>query len=279
MEKIKNNNLAETKVASNLVVGENIIYPEKVNVIINDLKLGEKEKDNFRNLSKRNLVFLEPEVVFENLLKRLLQEGLLNDQKTAILYPANGGLLLKNMLNIDERNMEYIVGASRDIDLMPMISLPGELINNLKNNKISTILVLDDVIVNGSTLKAVQDEVYIQTNIVDDSMSNQGGRFSWDSSLTKRLNLKWVAGSLMTSERRRKDEKKQNENLKSFEKVFTQIYYRGESGYVPVNSISTWVYDKNKGDTVLLNYANNYTKNPDEFINYVKSLNVKGDKL
>jgi len=224
------------------------------------------------------LDFLEPEVVFENLLS-LLPKELLNDKKTVIIYPANGGLLLKNMSNIDECNKEYVVEAKRDsVNLVPTISLPEELIINLKNDKIEKILILDDVIVSGSTVKAIQDEVYRQTDIVDELINKKGERFSWTSNLIKRLDLKWFAGSLMTSERRKKD-KGQNENLKGFEKVFTSIYYKGDGGFTPVNSVSTWVNDEFKGDLVLLNYANKYSNNPDEFIKYIKSLNIKGDKL
>jgi hypothetical protein len=279
MEKIRNTNILENRITNNLVVGEYVTYQNGVNVIINDLKLNEIKKDNLGSLSKRSLDFLEPEIVFENLLA-LLPKELLNDQKIAIIYPANGGLLLKSILNINEYNKEYVVEAKRDVvNSMRIISLPKKLLDNLMNDKINTILVLDDVIVSGSTLKAIQDEVYKQTDIVDESMCNQGERFSWISGVKKRLDLKWFAGSLMTSARRTKDKREQDENLMGFEKVFTSIYYKGEGGFTPVNSISTWVYDENKGDGVLLSYANKYANNPDEFIKYVKSLNIKGDKL
>jgi len=42
MEKIKNDSL-EIGISTNLIVGKNILYPNDVNVIINDLNLNELE--------------------------------------------------------------------------------------------------------------------------------------------------------------------------------------------------------------------------------------------
>jgi hypothetical protein len=59
--------------------------------------------------------------------------------------------------------------------------------------------------------------------------------------------------------------------------IDTGIYYKGQNGQPPLNSLSTWVYDENKGEKVLQTYAAKYAQNPEQFLQFI--FRLKGGDL
>ena len=266
MERIINYSEKIRKVG-NLTADKEIVFPENVNVVINDLNLNSEEKDILCGLSAKKIAFLEPDIYSKELIQ-LIPESLLKDPSTSIIYPKRGGLIVRKSINL-ERVSQYSIQAKRDgVNSTPYVNIPKQMLANLSNGDTKNILILDDVIVTGSTLDAIRSKVYELTDIVDYSDYNQSLRFAPTTTTTKRLPIKWYAGALMINAR----PNDQENNLNNFEKIFTPIYYKGQNGQTPVNSISTWVFDKEKGDLVLSRYAEKYSTNPEKFYLFIKSL-------
>ncbi len=250
------------------------VIPDGQNIIIDDLGTNAEWRNAFRNMITNEVVFLEP-VMLSNLVSETLkQTELSTNSKVAIIYPKQGGLsvkrteLIKNTL-INTNLFEFDVDSFREKpNTRPIINMPTKLIRIIKDRLIDTIVVVDDVIITGITLKTMQEKIYSDTDVVEENDYNQDLRFGWSSIKTKRIPLKWYAISWLMYGR----PKIQESNLEKYSGITTGIYYRGEKGQTPVNSLSTWVYDERKGRIVLNLYAQKYASNPEYFIDFITKM-------
>ncbi len=255
------------------------IIPYGTNILINDIGADENWKDECRRLLQPNLQFLAPHELSGNLeiaLKRI-REGLA-ESKVAVLYPERGGIEVQKSLDLGSvlqkvEYQEFRVGSTRySPGTPPIIVLTQSLVDSLKQRTYNTILVVDDVIVTGETLKAVQNQICFETDEVNDTEYNQSLRFSWSEVELKRLPLNWYAASWLTSAK----PKTQKPTLSEYRRVLTGLYYKGEKGLTPVNSISTWVFDETKGQQILEAYAQKYAQDPQVFCEFIAELKLKG---
>lgn len=197
-ERINNQSISEKNPGlpkiGNLTTGEQIIYPSGTNVIIDDVGIGSENRICLSKQLTPDVVFLEPTEMTGQLLG-VLPRILLEDSQLAILYPLNGGRIVQKTLNDARSNVvcqQFCVKAERGrSNSDPDITLPQELLDQLILKQVTSILVLDDVIVTGCTLKAIQDEVYRNTDIVYDSQYSQSDRFGWIQLSTNRLKIAW----------------------------------------------------------------------------------------
>jgi hypoxanthine phosphoribosyltransferase len=262
----------------NLYSQDEIIVPVNVNLLINDVNLDVYQQQELQSLSNRQMKFLSPLELSVSLQNQLI--GLtpnLTEKKVAVLYPLQGGAIVQKNLNIENvfSNQVYIQQFAIDTKRLqpnssPSVVLPIPLVDQLKNKQLDTILVVDDVIVTGTTIDQIKYQIYEETDEYDYSRYEQGLRFDYGEIELTRLPLEWFAASWLTYAK----PKVQVKTLSVFQQIYTGIYYKGEKDQTPVNSLSTWIYDENKGQKVLTNYANKYTNNPSDFTNYVNSLKI-----
>lgn len=248
------------------------IIPYGTNILINDIGADENWKDECKRMLQPSIEFVAPQELSDNLgmtLNRECRE--LAEKKVAVLFPGRGGVAVQE--SIDRRNIfpnvdyqEFRVGATRSFPrAIPAIILPEVLIESLRQRIYDTILVVDDVIVTGETLKAVQQKIYLETDEVNYEKYNQSLRFSWSEVEINRLPLSWYAASWLTSAK----PKTQATTLSEYQQVLTCLYYKGERGQTPVNSLSTWVLDEIKGQKVLEAYAKKYATDPQAFVKFI----------
>lgn len=251
------------------------IVPAGVNILINDVGASEEWENECRQLLSPSIEFVEPEALSTDLREVLYQSNrALAGVNTAVVYPKRGGLAVQKSIDLrsalpDVNLQEFGIEAFRSYrNAPPTITAPRELINSLQQGLFKAILVVDDVIVTGETLREVQQEIYRETDKVDESRYVPDLRFSWADIEIDRLPIKWYAASWLTYAKH----KVQASTLLEYQRVFTGIYYKGEKGQPPLNSISTWVYDERKGQQVLTAYAQKYATNPEGFCRFIAEL-------
>lgn len=252
------------------------LVPDRTNVLINDISASSAWIDICTNLLIPELIVFNP-----SSLSRILEMSAvkfdkeLADQNVAVLYPKIGGLKVKDTLNINSTLSkstidEFEVESRRSKpNTAPDVQLPEKFIEGVKGRSYDSIVIIDDVVVTGSTMSAVRNTTHFETEEIDDSSYNPSLRFGWSEIRITSTPLKWYGFSWMAASR-----EEQTNTLRGFEKIRVGMSYKGESGQPAVNSISTWVNDTIKGQAVLEAYAKKYAKDTEKFIRFIK--NTKG---
>jgi len=246
-----NNQKTDLSVFTNLVYQEHILCDEK-NVIILDIPYPKWFKKEVISLqSQRNFVFVENDNLSQDLAKMIKKELVNTEQDTLLVFPGNGSCFVRQTLSnkitndfswtsifakrgwYDDKNPLAIVG-----EIMPKRTL----ILGIKR-----VLVIDDVISSGITMRKIYQRNYWKFPQAD-----------------------WLAATwLMQSPRT-----KAPSGVKGFKKVLTTILVQGSQGKrVPINSLSTLVQEREIAE----NYAQKHFFHPEQFIQIIQTIKNRKD--
>lgn len=189
-------------------------------------------------------------------LQRLL--AALNKNRCIIIFPGNGAKTVKDLLpektiqeaSIIELPTERIVGKNGEVEKVSVMET-AKARKIISNAKTETIIVLDDVIVTGSTLSAIKAAI--------------PGR-----------NIEWYAGSLfMRSPIQRGKGTNAQSGIDGYTAIITPVLYQGTTGTPPLNSLSTLIGTSEKSSIVRNRYIESYVEDKETFLQTVKALQKK----
>lgn len=233
------------RVYTNLSFSSFDVVPNTVNLLIDDIGLDPKQRGQIEEQINRQIIFLEP----SQLTKQLPTD--FSDSQITI-FPLNGGAQVKKSLNLPRETKKVDVSVKRDPKDIITGRIMGDsqqmldLINDLKPE---TIRVADDVCVTGSTFRSIQSEV--------ESKMNKS--FYWILSI-------WLLSFPPKSN-------KSPSGVYGVRKTeAAKIYAKESGGNTPLNSLSTWFFDQEKGPIVLNSYANKYGSTPQNLINTISEI-------
>lgn len=183
---------------------------------------------------------------------------------TIMMFPMNGALVIKNLLGdnfedyplVDvqtQRRIDMTTGATLGVD----ISNQEEIKEILSRLEPENIIIVDDVIVTGSTLRAIKNA------------------FSIDST------SQWYACSLMALSplQNRQRSKTSPSSIEGYDSINAVVVYQGLSGTPAVNSLSTLIGDSDKSNAVRSRYMVKYVDDQGGFLNTVELIKQQGVKL
>lgn len=235
-----------------LDVVETALVPNDVNMIIDDVGLSNQEKSAIASFIDRRVLFFEPQELTTPLQDKL--DGKENDG-TFLVFPKNGGLQVEKRL--ETTNVTSGTFSIRrdpgDIIYGRIAGLNESTLEKIMDIKPDNIEVVDDVVVTGSTVREIKR--FIESNV--------GRTFFWSLSV-------W----LMSYPKKYISSPSGIYGVRST--TAAVVYTRESGGNAPLNSISTWMFDDEKGEIVLENYASKYANdNKNKFISYINKLKDK----
>ncbi len=181
-----------------------------------------------------------------------------NKKRTIVVFPGNGAQVIKDLLpdglldgvSTVEIPTERKVGSNGSVNGVELLGRT-KLREAVAERKAETIIILDDVIVTGSTLIAVKDAI--------------SGR-----------NIEFYAGALMMrSPLQRGGRCSAESGIEGYTSVIAPIVYQGISGTPPVNSLSTLMGESDKSRTVRAKYISQYVEDPSTFMDTVSAIRGK----
>ena len=263
------------------MIERNITVPENTNIIINDTGNSTKSiEGNFRGLNSAKVDFI---ILDTYELTYPLQISLINFlseidiRRAAILFPGKGSESVKVTLSKETKNLISKSGISANTNtqreyvscgrfVRPVLTNPGipkKLVNRIIDNTIENVVVIDDVVSTGQTIQGMRlaTETMVRDKLPEDSRYDPYVRFSYPNSQTiPKISFSTFTWLLQKSA-----------CVEGYTMFPTSIYER-RSGKVPVNSLSTFLYDKIKGEKVASLYAEKYFSDPYEFKSLLEKL-------
>lgn len=191
----------------------------------------------------------------EEKLKKLFRA--LNPRKTIVVFPGIGAQVVKDLLsedltkgmgiiNISTKRIVSRNGSIQGVELYGKTALRQE----VTDRKTETIVVVDDVIVTGSTLTAIQSAVPAR-------------------------NIEWFGASLMALSPLQGRGAKTASGVEGYKSIITPVVYQGLTGIPPLNSLSTLVGASPKSEIVRGDYIMNYVNDIETFMNAVNQIQEK----
>lgn len=186
--------------------------------------------------------------------------GAINKRRTLVIFPGSGaktvmdclpeGLIngIKAVPISTQRIINEKTGAVEKIDLAGKTQVREA----IREINAETIIVLDDIIVTGSTLTTIRDTF-----------------------LTR--GIEFFAGSLMMLSPLQNRNKlgKSSSGVAGYTSIISPIVYQGTNGIPPLNSLSTLIGNSEKSSVVRRKYMDNYVTEPKSFLAAVKELQTK----
>src|SRR3989344_168576 len=186
----------------------------------------------------------------ESLIQGLSQKigeflTVLDKEKSLLIFPGNGAKVLKDLMP------EELVGGfpsieistQRKVDPQTGAVLGVDIIRKPKiDTKIDNILIVDDVIATGTTLRAIKDSISLR-------------------------NANWFACSMMTLSpiQNRQRSKESACGIDGYSSITCPIVYQGTTGTPPLNSLSNFIGVSEKSEMVRERYIQKYVKDIDSF--------------
>ncbi len=192
----------------------------------------------------RTLLFLTPQALTPFLESQL--KGIAPD--SIIVYPENGALPVRNMLGkqkVPTVSVKVYRPAGRLNDRA--IGKADELLALIDQRRPRAIEVVDDVMVTGATTRAIKEYI--------------------EAFFTTRFDVN--ANTWLLSAPKRTESKSGIDGVNILRSSF--LYGSQNGSTVPTNSLSTWIFDDEKGQTVVESYARKYAKS-NEFISFIQKL-------
>lgn len=182
----------------------------------------------------------------------------INKKKTILIFPGNGARVVRNLL--PEELLDGIVPieipTQRKVNqngTINGIELDGKTVvrETIAQRKAETILVMDDVIVTGSTLNAIQQAFPMR-------------------------NLEWFGASLMMlSPLQRRGKSKIDSGVEGYNSIISPVIYQGITGIPPLNSLSTLIGNSEKSQVVRRSYMQDYVEDKEAFLKAVYNIQQK----
>ncbi len=189
-------------------------------------------------------------------LQRLLDT--VNRRRVMMIFPGNGARVVQDLLpkDITESVSTIEIPTQRKVGLKGAVE--DVVINDttrarkiISDNKIETVIVLDDVIATGATLEALREAI--------------PGR-----------NIEWYAGSLlMRSPLQRSKKTTAQCGVEGYNAIISSIVYQGTTGTVPINSLSTLIATSELSEAVRSRYMINYVEDRKAFLDTIQRLQQK----
>ncbi|MCL5746700.1 MAG: phosphoribosyltransferase domain-containing protein [Patescibacteria group bacterium] len=182
-----------------------------------------------------------------------------NKKKTVLIFPGAGAQVVKELLpqeltdglNTVEIPTQRVVnpktGSIEEVEL----GEKNRVRRALSDTKAETVIVLDDVIVTGATLKTIQQTFPMK-------------------------HLEWFACALMTlSPLRRRNKSKNQCGVEGYKAVTSPVIYQGITGIPPLNSLSMLIGNSNKSRSVRDKYLENYVDDKETFLEAIQMMRGK----
>ncbi len=179
----------------------------------------------------------------------------LDRKKTLLVFPGNGAKIVEDLL-LEEIDLE---GFSRvSVDVQRKVSANGNVSRvevldkvpireKIKEMKPNMIIVIDDVIMSGSTLMSLKEAFPIR-------------------------GAEWFGASLMALSPTQNKKNGKPSGVEGYKSIITPIVYQGISGIPSLNSISTLIGNTEKSQQVRDTYCQKYVQDRDAFYQAIRSL-------
>ena len=237
------------RVYTSLKTNLSFMVDARTNLIINDVGLIPEEQTQVASFISNNLVFLDPTTLTTPLQERL--DSL--DTGTLFVFPKNGALPVKDNLTMDNLPTA-VIKVKRDPKALlfgRIIEEEEQLMDMVMTLKPERIEIVDDVIAKGSTVAEIRRFTQERAN-----QTFLWSTSCWLMSFPEKWNLN-------------------PSGISYFDQSMTSMVYAGVSGrQTPLNSLSTWFFDDEKGKQILYRYTEKYAqygKGP-AFIDFINQL-------
>ncbi|MDO8429514.1 MAG: phosphoribosyltransferase [Candidatus Daviesbacteria bacterium] len=171
----------------------------------------------------------------------------LNPDETILVFPGEGAKQVQSQIptSISEifKNINIEVRRQLAPNMAVMgvnIMTPSSVIKKLLPSKITTCILLDDVITTGATAFAIKDTV------------DERSKFDWQAA-------SWMMLSPLQVKNRKDDDLRSG--LSGYSRTITGLIYQGESGIPANNSLSTFAGSGPKSESVITRYREKYVEN------------------
>ena len=203
---------------------------------------------NWRDFITRKILFLQPDEL-SPFIRSSLES---NNEGSLAVFPLNGGRAVKNGLGELPLPFAELKIRRDQQDLSKrIISDPEWLLDTIATEKPEKINIVDDVVVDGITAREIR--AFLQ--------SRTGKSFAW------------ILTTWLTCCPRKV---KSASGVYGMESLSTSLVYRREDGLrVPTNSLSTWIYDQEKGDLVSSIYSNKYGRGGGALLDWIKDYRIR----
>jgi hypothetical protein len=221
--------------------------PTDVNILINDVYLDKGTQQQISSFINKRVVWLQADELTPPVQTQI--DSL--DDGTIIIFPKNGGLKVKDNLNANGRTTCSIRVSRKPEDLAygRIVSETEQLLDWIQTLKPQSLQIVDDVVATGATVREIKRTTEQAVNTT----------FAW--AVTCWL-MRYPEKTNLTPS-----------GIYTFDQATAALVYAGQSGrHTPVNSVSTWIQDEEKGETVLKGYARKYTLSPQAFVDFINQL-------
>lgn len=183
-------------------------------------------------------------------------KSVLNTKRTMVIFPGNGGQVVKDLLPADLLTDMAVVSIPVTRSVNPKTkAIEGVTVAGvtqarkiISDARISAFVVIDDAIVTGSTLTALRE-----------SLPMRGSE--------------WYAGGLfMLSPIQNKGKAKGPSGVEDFNSIIAPTVYQGVSGIPALNSLSTLIGSSEKSKAVRSRYIRDFVEDPGMFTEMVQQL-------
>lgn len=248
-----------------------IEVPKDTNLILNDTGISDKEvRSAFAALQTARVAFqilsaVELTEKTNAVLRQKLSEA---PNQSAILLPGAGAKSVASFLSPEILTSVplFEIPTSRTfIGSRPArvnVTIPESLLQQIESRVVNRLVIVDDVVASGLTVNTLQEEVTAAVTTWDYSDYDQGLRFSFPKAVAPPLEFSVVCWLLQQSAR-------------ADLPVASAANYTKKNGKAALNSLSTWMGQTPKSQTVTKEYAGKYFSDPTELIaviNYLLAL-------
>ncbi len=181
----------------------------------------------------------------------------LNKRKTILVFPGTGSKFIKTLMQDAICEMGIVeIPTQRKVNasgVVEGVELGEKTVfrETVANRKAENIVVIDDVIVTGSTLKTIQQAFPMR-------------------------GLEWFGASLMMlSPLQRREKTKIDSGVEGYKSIIAPIIYQGITGIPAVNSLSTLIGESEKSKMVRAKYIRDYVEDEQVFLQVVDTLQNK----
>lgn len=196
-------------------------------------------------------------ISLNNQLEELLYR--LEPEKTVLVFPGQGSQPVKDLLPKEVVNYFQFVNLLTKRRLSKEMRVEGVDIINGRSvlrktlpSKLTTCILMDDVVLSGSTAQAVR-------SFIDDR-----GEYDW-------YTASWMSLSPLQARDRKKDDCFKS-GLPGFRRTLTSVVYQGLSGTPANNSLSSFAEVNEKSEAIIDGYKRKYVEDFTTFDEAIESL-------